>query len=68
MQNAVRECYETSFHRVDSHPDIKTPEDEQSFRQMMGEIKQNHKGIQQNIGLSLKELVMASKVPYNMLP
>jgi len=58
---AVRKCYETSFHRVDSHPDIRTHEDEQSFRQMIHDIKGNHKTIQQQIATSLRELIMASK-------
>jgi len=46
---------------VDSHPDIRTHEDEQSFRQMIHDIKGNHKTIQQQIATSLRELIMASK-------
>eukprot|EP00656_Telonema_subtile_P046320 TRINITY_DN5271_c0_g1_i5.p1 TRINITY_DN5271_c0_g1~~TRINITY_DN5271_c0_g1_i5.p1 ORF type:complete len:321 (-),score=67.38 TRINITY_DN5271_c0_g1_i5:19-981(-) len=57
----VRECYITSFERVDEHPPIQTEEDEAAFSEMIREIKGNHKQVQTHIHNSVQELICMSK-------
>ena len=51
---AVRMCYEQSFVRLISHPEVKTLDDEKSFRQLIMDLKARHRGISQQIAQGLQ--------------